>query len=475
MAAEANDHDPLLQAQEPAPINQRIQLTVKESQVLASYVRKCDRRLLFYLCVGYALDSLNKMSLAYAKISGLTTDLPININLALGSYYVGCFLFQLPSNLVMKKVRPRIWLSTLMFLWSVVTILTGLARSSGELILLRFVFGAVQAGYLTGSIYYISCWYPRDLVRTGVFFASSGLGGILIGPLCSLLTTLVRGWRVIFVAIGSLSLLWSLLGPLVLEDYPHSAGFITEEERQLISKIIENQNIRASSRVSSKQVAMAVRDCKVWLWTVIGFCANGATQVNGMFGPTIIASRGYSVHQAQLLTALTNLMSLLGMLSIAHIAKKLTKSSARAIILSNAITISGFLVALYLPKYAMAALFLFSFASPQPAAHGPAWEMANLQGGTKPAMAAAITMAFGGLGPLVTAFVYRDRDQPRFVLGHSACLLMTLVCLGATAVVYVLMDRENKRRDQEPGDISRLSPDQVLDLADNHPDFRYKL
>ncbi|KAI9499928.1 major facilitator superfamily domain-containing protein [Coemansia spiralis] len=444
MAAEANDHDPLLRAQEPAPINQRIQLTVKESQVLASYVRKCDRRLLFYLCVGYALDSLNKMSLAYAKISGLTTDLPININLALGSYYVGCFLFQLPSNLVMKKVRPRIWLSTLMFLWSVVTILTGLARSSGELILLRFVFGAVQAGYLTGSIYYISCWYPR-------------------------------GWRVIFVAIGSLSLLWSLLGPLVLEDYPHSAGFITEEERQLISKIIENQNIRASSRVSSKQVAMAVRDCKVWLWTVIGFCANGATQVNGMFGPTIIASRGYSVHQAQLLTALTNLMSLLGMLSIAHIAKKLTKSSARAIILSNAITISGFLVALYLPKYAMAALFLFSFASPQPAAHGPAWEMANLQGGTKPAMAAAITMAFGGLGPLVTAFVYRDRDQPRFVLGHSACLLMTLVCLGATAVVYVLMDRENKRRDQEPGDISRLSPDQVLDLADNHPDFRYKL
>ncbi|KAJ2041025.1 hypothetical protein H4S04_007776 [Coemansia sp. S16] len=239
------------------------------------------------------------------------------------------------------------------------------------------------------------------------------------------------------------------------------------------------QNTLASTRsISVRQTGMAMRDVKIWLWTVIDFCANGATQVNGMFGPTLIASQGYSTQTAQLLTALTNFMAFSGMASIAYIAKY-AKGSSNAIALSNVVTIVGFLLALLAPSNSavpqLAALILFSFASPQPAAHGPAWEMANQQGSTKPAMAAAITSAFGGLGPLATAFVYRDKDSPAFVLGHSVCLSMTVTCLLATALLRWMLDAENNRRDKEPCDISHLTTEQVLDLADNHPDFRYKI
>ncbi|KAJ1833414.1 hypothetical protein LPJ63_002771 [Coemansia sp. RSA 2711] len=466
----------------------KLALSDDEEQTLSKYIRKCDRRLMFYLCMGYATDSLNKMALSNAKVAGLTQDLNLqgtDINWALGVYYLGCLLFQLPSNLVLKKVRPIYWLSGSMFCWSLVTMATAFVRSAPELICCRFLFGAVQSGYLTGSLYYISFWYPRHMVRRrmGFFFASSGLGGIVVGPLCSALTSAGGGklqpWQYIFLVIGAISLTWSFLGPIMLEDYPDKAQFLTDSERQLILRIMEQQNTVASSQqVRFAQVKMAMADPKVWLWTTIDFCANAATQVNGMFGPTIIESQGYSPAVAQALTALTNFMAFSGMASIAYIARAV-RGSSTAIALSNFVTMAGFVMALASSSTAvhMTALFLFSFASPQPAAHGPAWEMANLQGNTKPAMAAAITAAFGGLGPLATAFVYRDQDSPKYALGHSVCLAMTVLCLVATLVLRAVLARENSRRDQgrQSLDLMDLTEEQIQDLADNHPDFRYRL
>ncbi|KAJ2002304.1 hypothetical protein GGI04_003395 [Coemansia thaxteri] len=484
-----NEELPLLAGIDAAvfDINKPIELTAKEQKQLDSFTRKCDRRLLLFVCAGYALDSLNKMALSNAKIAGLTKDLDLHgydINVALGVYYLGSFIFQLPSNLVLKRLKPSYWLCGSMFAWSLATLLTARARSAEQLAACRFVFGAVQAGYLTGSLYYISYWYPRDLVRQrmGFFYASAGLGGICIGPLCAALTSVevlgLRPWQNIFLFVGSLSLVWSVVGLFVLQDYPDTATFITDDERRLIGRLMVRQNTVASSRtVSLRQAGMAIRDSKIWLWTLIDFCANGATQVNGMFGPTIIASQGYSIQTAQLLTALTNFLAFSGMASIAYVAKY-TRGSSTAIALSNVVTIVGFLVALLASgntQAQLAALFLFSFASPQPAAHGPAWEMANQQGSTKPAMAAALTSAFGGLGPLATAFVYRDRDSPTFVMGHSVCLAMTVVCLLTTVVLRWKLGRENTRRDHVSMDISRLTIAQIQDMADNHPDFRYTL
>ncbi|KAJ1729707.1 hypothetical protein LPJ61_003395 [Coemansia biformis] len=469
----------------PAAINQALALSDKEQAELASYVQKCDRRIMAYLCIGYAADSVNKMTLANAKVAGIEGDLGMAagmINWALGLYYVGSFLGQLPANLALKKVHPGRWLSGTMVAWSVVTAATAFVQTGHQLVACRFLFGAVQAGYLTGSLYYISFWYPRGLVRqrTGFFFASAGVGGVAVGPLCAMLMPLdtgLQGWQNLFVAAGLLSGIWGALGLIVLPDYPERARFLTADERRLVRRIMEHQNTVASTqRISVRQIRMAVADYRIWLWALVDFCANAATQVNGMFGPTIIADQGYSPRAAQALTALTNFMAFSGMASIAYVARAVGGSST-AIALSNTLTAAGFVLALTASDSGarMAALLLFSFASPQPAAHGPAWAMANQQGDTKPAIAATLTSAFGGLGPLTTAFVYRESDRPRYVLGHSVCLAMTVLCLAATLTLRAVLLRENTRRDRCPRDISDLSAEQTRDLADSHPDFRYRL
>ncbi|KAJ2710290.1 hypothetical protein H4R19_003818 [Coemansia spiralis] len=466
-------------------INQALVLSDKEKAELAAYVQKCDWRIMAFLCIGYAADSVNKMALSQAKVAGIVDDLGMGaglINWALGLYYVGSFVGQLPANLVLKKVHPGRWLSGIMVAWSAVTAATAFVRTGQELVACRVLFGVVQAGYLTGSLYYISFWYPRGMVRrrTGFFFASAGVGGIIVGPLCATviaLNTGLRGWQNIFLAAGLLSGLWGLVGLAILPDFPERARFLTADERRLVRRIMEHQNTVASTqRISIRQIRMAVADYRIWLWAVVEFCANAATQVNGMFGPTIIADMGFSPRAAQALTALTNFMAFSGMASIAYVARILGGSST-AIALSNTLTIFGFVLALAAPSGGarMAALLLFSFASPQPAAHGPAWAMANQQGDTKPAIAASITSAFGGLGPLATAFVYREADRPRYVPGHSVCLAMTIACLTATLTLRVALQRENARRDRCPRNISHLSAEQIRDLADSHPDFRYRI
>ncbi|KAJ1959221.1 hypothetical protein GGI12_004452, partial [Dipsacomyces acuminosporus] len=108
-------------------INKPLEHTDKDKSNLVSYLLKCDCRLLLYICIGYATDSLNKMALSNAKVAGLTKDLDLHgydINIALGVYYLGSFFFQLPSNMVLKKVRPTYWLSASMFAWSLVTMST---------------------------------------------------------------------------------------------------------------------------------------------------------------------------------------------------------------------------------------------------------------------------------------------------------------------------------------------------------------
>ncbi|KAJ2839620.1 hypothetical protein FBU31_000663 [Coemansia sp. 'formosensis'] len=110
MVSDSEDQ-PLLAADEidACFINKPLSLSPKDEEHIRSYMRKCDRRLLLYICVGYALSSLNKMALSNAKIAGLGDDLNLHgydINLVLGVYYLGSFIFQLPSNLVLKSVKP---------------------------------------------------------------------------------------------------------------------------------------------------------------------------------------------------------------------------------------------------------------------------------------------------------------------------------------------------------------------------------
>lgn len=158
--------------------------TSEEKRIL----RKIDLNILPILTLLYLLSFLDRSNIANAKLEGLTTDLHISNNAYLWTltiYFFGYVLFEIPSNIVLKRFTPRIWLPTLMILWGIVGVSMGLVHDFGGLLVARFFLGVTEAGLFPGVVYYMSMWYARheQHYRVSLFFSAASLSGAFGGVL----------------------------------------------------------------------------------------------------------------------------------------------------------------------------------------------------------------------------------------------------------------------------------------------------
>lgn len=145
-----------------------------------------------YLLTNYLdlLAFLDRVNIANAKSFHLATDLKLTgnqFNTALTIFFVPYILFEIPSNVILKKLHPRIWLSALMFMFGLISICQGLTQSYGGLLATRFLLGVFEAGMFPGCFYLIGMWYKRSEAqrRYSFFFSSTSLAGAFGGLLAS--------------------------------------------------------------------------------------------------------------------------------------------------------------------------------------------------------------------------------------------------------------------------------------------------
>lgn len=147
----------------------------------------------------------SSVNIANAKVFFLSEDLGLagnDYNIALVIFFVPYILFEIPSNIILKKVKPRIWLSICMFAFGLVTLLQGFVQNLSGLIATRFFLGVFEAGMFPGCFYLLSCWYSRQEAqkRYSFFFSSTTLAGAFGGLLASAIGKMdgiagYRGWR----------------------------------------------------------------------------------------------------------------------------------------------------------------------------------------------------------------------------------------------------------------------------------------
>lgn len=149
-----------------------------------------DLRVIPVLSILYLLAFLDRTNIANASVFGLKKDLNLKsneYNNCLTIFFVPYILFEIPSNILLKKLKPHVWLSACMFLFGFVTICQGLVHSYGELLATRFFLGVAETGMFPGSFYLIGMWYKRSEAqrRFSFFFGSTSLagafGGLLVG------------------------------------------------------------------------------------------------------------------------------------------------------------------------------------------------------------------------------------------------------------------------------------------------------
>lgn len=244
----------------------------------------------------------------------MTADLNMNSNeysTSLIVFFITYVLFEVPSNLILARTRPSVFLATIMTLWGIVTCCMAKVETYGQLIALRVVIGMLEAGFAPGILLILSSWYRKaeQSKRFSVYISaavlSGAFGGILAGAITDNLEGVfgIRGWRWLFIIEGAATVGLALIAGFILPDWPSTTTKLTATEKELAISRLEADNVctrtEGGPRLTSWQaLKQSVMTWKVWL-LVAGYMVIVGSSTLSYFYPTLVQGLGYTSHMAQ--------------------------------------------------------------------------------------------------------------------------------------------------------------------------------
>jgi MFS family permease len=284
-------------------------------------------RILPVLMFAFLFAYVDRVNVGFAQLQ-MAGDLGFSNSMygfGAGIFFLGYFIFEIPSNLILDKVGARLWIGRIMLTWGIISGLTAFVTTPMQFYLMRFALGVAEAGLIPGIIYYTSNWFPghwRGRIW-GVFYialASSGLvGGPMSGVILSFMSGLhgVAGWKWLFIIEAIPSVIGGFLVLLVLPDRVAGAKWLTDEDKRLVVDLL------ARERQDKPHISMVSVFMNPWiiLLTTIYFLMNLAIYAIQFWTPTLIKAMGeQSTLTIGLLTALPSLCTIATLLVIGRTA-----------------------------------------------------------------------------------------------------------------------------------------------------------
>ncbi|KAI9742268.1 MAG: hypothetical protein M1818_004168 [Claussenomyces sp. TS43310] len=452
-------------------------------------VRKIDLRVIPFLCILYLLAFLDRVNIANAQTFGLAADLKLTglqYNTCLTIFFVPYVFFEIPSNILLKRQPPRIWLSLLMFLFGLVSICQGLVHNYGGLLTTRFFLGMCEAGMFPGSFYLIGMWYKRSESqrRYSFFFSSTTLAGAFGGLLASAIGKMdymrgYRGWRWIFILEGVLTCVVALAFFFLIPGFPEQATWLTDEERAyVVARLQVDQGRSAVERkITLRDVGRVFKDYKIYLGGFMYFGLIVPGYGYAFFAPTIIKTYGYSNIRTQLYSVPPWACAFAFAMIIAFLSDKF-QHRFLFVLIPECVAIAGFAILMRVHDnnhVEYAALFLVTMGTYAAMPVTVCWFNMNLGGHHRRAVGTAWQVGFGNIGGIIATYAFLSTDAKKYYhTGYS--ISISFVCLSAlTSCIYALaITRENRKRDGAVVDVG-LSEYEKTELGDLSPDYRYFL
>jgi MFS family permease len=260
---------------------------------------KVGRRLIPFLMLCYLGAYLDRVNVGFAKLQMLN-DLRFSetiYGIGAGIFFLGYFLFEVPSNVILHKVGARNWLARIMLTWAVISASFVFVKSPTMFYVLRFLLGVAEAGFAPGVILYLTYWFPaaRRAKALSLFFMAIPLAGIVGGPLSGYIMHAFQnvhglaGWKWLFMLEALPSLFLGVAILFYLDNGIAGAKWLTDAEKALLARNVEKDNAQTVQHVSIRSF---IGDRRLWLMAAIYFCV-----VLGQYGltfwlPTIIRRTG---------------------------------------------------------------------------------------------------------------------------------------------------------------------------------------
>jgi len=265
-----------------------------------STMRKVYLRLLPFAVLSYVLAYIDRINVSFAGLT-MRSDLGMSaatFGFAVGMFYWGYFIFEVPSNVILEKVGARIWIARIMITWGILAGLTAAVSSSTGFAIVRFLLGVAEAGFFPGIILYFTYWFPsRHHARiVSGFLIGLPVAVALGAPISTALLGLdglfgLRGWQIMYIAEAVPTVFIGVLTYFVLTDRPQEAKFLSEEERNWLVSTIAAER-RATEAVRKFTMWEALYNPKVLLLSLNYLGIVTASLGMLIFIPQIIKSLG---------------------------------------------------------------------------------------------------------------------------------------------------------------------------------------
>lgn len=419
-----------------------------------SAIKKLTWHIVPLMILLYFLAFLDRNNMAYAAMAledslGLTATA---FGFASGIFFIGYFMFEIPSNAGTIKFGPRLWFARILITWGIFATLMGFVRTPTELYICRFMLGVCEAGFFPSVVYYFTIFFPLAW-RTkilGMFIIVQPLSNAVGSPISGLILHIDNGWfgleswQWLFILEGIPPIVIGLFIPFIIKNSPQEVGYLNAEEKAWLMS--STNRSKSGSKVSLAEFASGIKNPKYLLYALLNFGMVCGIYGFGMWLPSIItAISGDDILRVSLIALIPYGLAALLVYPWSMLASKTRKIAVFAGIsmvvaalgLAGAVVFFKFNVAISLSFLTIAAIGIYTavpcFLSMP----------ANVSAGAATAAGLAVVSCIGNLGGFVAPYVvgllndFSHSSTPGLIF-LAMCLLIT----GLICIFYCARQRE---------------------------------
>ncbi|KAK4057065.1 hypothetical protein OIO90_001965 [Microbotryomycetes sp. JL221] len=397
---------------------------------------------------------------------------------------VGFLVGSFPLAYIAQRFSTGKCSAVYIMIWGIILILTPLCSSYQGLMAQRFFLGFFESGVSPIFLSVLSMWYTtrEQALRATILFSSNGLTVIPLLAcgygLVTLETNAMPAWKILYLFLGGLTIIWAVVFYVMIPDSPVSARFLNERQKYVaVERLRANQAGITSKQFKWSQVWDSLKDPKTLLLAIMIFCMASPNGAIGSFTPLVIQnSYGASARRTVLLLMPAATVSGVSNLLAGALTYLVPNTRCAAIIFLGLVTLMGAALEWKLPfsnkEGLLAALYLMSAFS---GALGTTTGLvtSNTAGASRKTLVGSIVFMFLNLSNIAAPFFFLKGEEPRYPSGFKITMALVAVGIGCTAIYGVLCARENRVRASLPKDEQDRAFEDLTDFENKA--FRYNL